>query len=415
MNKSLPITALILFCSPAIADFSLDLNAEAESKTNVNRSATEPVDDLIYRYGGNLSAMDSGAHYAVDINYNTRRETYQDETFDPVTRTTGSGNFQAFNASESLSWYLSNTLNETAFNIFAPEAGGNLNRVSTTASGVSLKPRLSGRDALAVSAGKVWVDSENPLLDSTADIIESRLTHGLNTRSSLGIVASYTYTSPDADAYDDFSEHRIAAFGERRHRNGTASFQFGVVNTDLVTSSGEELGYLTEYELRFTTNNPITNIELSGGRKLASSGMGALSDTSFTPAGSDEFQVNIREYYRADFNYELKPNKVSLYLFADQNNEENQYDTLYRDIQSIGGGLNYRLLYGSFNLYTQQVKRDEGFETGSTGSQTETRVGLSYGSESNRSLGWRCGVERSDYEEDVVSESVRCNINYSVF
>ncbi len=421
MKTPLIFPVCFLLSSVAFAEISLDLRAELEQIENANRSVESPVDDTRVSYGGSFAITEEGSNSSVDLSYDLSRDEYLDKTFDTRTQTRGSGSLWFFNSSRTLNAFLENRISETAIDVFAPDAGDNLNKVSTTSTGVQGRARLSARDTLSLTAAKFWVNSENELSDNNSDKLELAWERRLSTRTAFGLKASHTATMPDSPTVEDFAIQRWSVNASRVLPSGNVSIELGSAYSDAEHYNGQDVGQLDEYRLDLSVGETRANLTLNGGRELVSTGMEQASDGGFTQPGQEAFELNLRDFYNARFRYSFIPERLDFSLFGDLVDEDNQIAPGYTYIKSAGASLGITLASGVLSLGADHIDREEGDDAGIFRDQTELRYSLSYSNTIGKNIGWRCGFERSNFGEDpvagedIVSKSVLCGIDVAVF
>ncbi|SMF62844.1 hypothetical protein SAMN02745866_04043 [Alteromonadaceae bacterium Bs31] len=415
MKRSLFFPSLLVLSSAGFADYSFDLRTEVEQIENINRSATDPTDDTRVSYGGNLVVSDSGANSSVDLTYDMERAEYLDDTFDTRTQTQGTGSLWVFNSNRTLNAFVENTLTETAIDVFSPEAGDNLNRISTTSAGVVARARLSGRDWLSLNGTKFWVRSEDQLSDSESEMAELSWVRQISSRSTFGLKGSHTNTIPGTPDTDDFATQRWAATATRRLRTGNLLVEYGQAYSDAEHYDGGDVGEFDEYRLTLSTGIGNGNFTFDGGRELVSSGMGQMGGSSFTPSGQSQFELNLRDYYQARLGFPLVPKRIDFSLYGELSDNDNQLSPNFSYIKSAGAAMNFVLRTGTISLDAARIDREEGDGITDVREQSELRYSIYYGSDIGENINWRCGFVRTDFGEDVVQKSVLCGLNVSVF
>lgn len=400
----------------AESDAEVVLSTDYERRTNINRSATDPVDDDVWVYGGSASYQTQKQHGDVQLNYTVAHEKYLDETNSDRDRINGEAALNLYTSSRRLGVYAETRTAETSLDTLRAELPQNSNRVSSYQAGVQGRLRPSRRDAVDIRAGKIWVESENDLLNSESETAVVVWGHSLSARTSGGIQLVYLSTSPDAEEIADYGTQKAGIFWQRQLKTGSALLQVGAAKTDAVKPSGDQVGYVGEARLELESVTPRRSLQVTGGRELAGSGMGQGGN----PNGGlrqtgNEFRLDIRDYFTADYRYQIAPQRLSWGLYGDYSHEKNQLADDLNEATRVGTDFTWQFKFGGeLTLAADQISRKRGLEA-SAEQQDELNYSLQYRQEVARRVSVNCRYEVRQFESGIESTILGCGLDVAAF
>lgn len=412
MKRNLLWLACFAASGNALAEVDLVLRTGLEHRTNINRSADDPIDDDVFSYGGSFAVDNTERNYTAQLDYTGSRERYLDNTFPARTNMSGSGRVDLYTANRAFTWYASNRVTDNSRDLLDAEVPDNLTRVSTNQTGVIGSMRLSPRDNFDISGGKIWVKSENELSDSETDMAYVAWLHRTSSRNNVGLQLTYFMTTPKIETIDEFGTQKATAHWRREIKSGNFEMQLGLAKSDALKPDGDEVGEVPEYLLRVSTGSARSRFALGGGRELVGTGMGQPGNGNVTSGGGNEFRLMIREFGNINYSYDIVRRRFALSLSGEYANEDSQFsddDTL---IKQVGGGLSWQFRFGGRLGFTaESIFREQGRDLLARNSR-ENRFTLQYSQAILNNLSMRCAYELSKFENDIETTIVGCGLEY---
>lgn len=417
MRKKMMCAACLAVFGQANADTELTFNTEWQHRTNINRSADAPVDDDVWTIGGALVADEQARNGSLQLRYLAQRENFLNDTNPDRTRLDGEAEINLYTRTRALGWYGASRTSETVLDLLAADLPDNSNRVSTYRTGLTSRWRTSPRDSVDVRAGKIWVETENGQADSESDQAIVRWTHGMSARSQTGVQGVYSNTVPESPVIGEFGTQKAAIFWQYQLKSGgTAYFQVGAADTDAKEPDGGQVGYVAEYQIQVDSRSGKREWLLDAGRELAGSGLGERGgENTVRRQSGEEFRLDVRDYARIAYRYQLLPRRLSLGLTGERATETSQFSTRDTATQQYGFDLGWQFRFGGeLSVSVDSVTRKQGRDSALT-EQDEVQYEIEYRQDFLRRFQFNCGYEVRRFDDDVELTLVGCGIDYAVY